>query len=200
VLAGFVIAAASLTAGHDHVVDHISALGAQGSPHAVVMNAGFVVHALLVTAFAYGLYRRLATGRGPGAVFLLLVASGFGTLLSAVFRADPTAPDTATTFEGTVHAVFAQEAFFAFLVAILVFAGVIRRDRAWRGFAWLSLAVMVLNLALFIPFLTGAASSIEGALQRSLLVLSFAWLVAVSIRALGIRTPSAASDVYGEAL
>jgi ABC-type transport system involved in cytochrome c biogenesis permease component len=47
---------------------------------------------------------------------------------------------------------------------------------------------MVLNLALFIPFLTGAASSIEGALQRSLLILSFVWLVAVSIRALGTHT------------
>jgi hypothetical membrane protein len=190
ILVGFVIAAASLTPGHDHLIDHISALGAQGSPHAAVLTAGFAVHGLLVAVFAWGLYRRLGTGPGSRAVFLLLVASGLSTMLSGIFRADLAASNTATTFEGIVHAVFAQMAFFTFLVAILVFAGITRRDPAWRGFARLSLAVLVLNLALFIPFLAGAASSIEGALQRSLLALSLVWLAAVSIRALGTQTGS----------
>ena len=184
VLVSFVIAATVLTPGHSHVSDHISALGAHGSSHAAVMNAGFAVHALLLMGLAYGLYRRLGTGRGAKAGWGLLAVSGVGTALSAIFRDDLSAPNPATSLEGTLHAVSAQVALFAFLIAVLVFAVVVRRSPEWRGFAPLSVIVVVLNLALFVPFLVGGVTSIEGALQRSLFGLSLLWLTAVSLRAL----------------
>jgi hypothetical membrane protein len=148
------------------------------------MNAGFAVHALLLIGFACGLYLCLGTGRGSKAIWILLMVSSLGIILSAIFRDDLSAPNPATALEGTVHAVFAQVAFFAFLAAILVFAVVVRRNPAWRGLTLLSVVVVAFNLALFVPFLIGAASSIEGALQRSLFGLSLLWLMAVSLHAL----------------
>jgi len=184
VLAVFVIAAAAVTPGYSHLSDTVSQLGARGRPHPEVMNAGFIVYALLLSGFAHGLYRHLGRSTGARAVWLLLTICGLTIILSAIFQDDSMALGDVTTLEGILHGVFAQIAFFALVIGMTVFARVVYLKPEWRCFTQFSLAVVVLNLVLSLMFLIEVATPVEGALQRSFFGLSLAWLLAVSLRAL----------------
>lgn len=181
-----------MTPGYSHLSETISQLGVRGRPHPEVINAGFIVYGLLINGFAYGLYRHLGRHRGAKTIWLLLAISGVGILLSGVFHADWEAPGAPTTLEGTAHAVFAQVAFFAFAIQIIVFARIVCRKPAWRGFTQLSVAIVVVDLVLSLMFLMEVSPSAEGALQRSFFGLSLVWVEAVSLRSL--QMPSSAGS------
>ena len=192
VLVVFLISAALVTPGYSHLSETVSQLGVRGRPHPEVINAGFIVYGLLINGFAYGLYRQLRRHRGAKTIWLLLAISGVGILLSGIVHADWEGLDAATTLEGTVHSVFAQVAFFAFAIQIIVFARIVYLKPVWRGFTQLSVAIVVVDLVLSLMFLMEVSRSVEGALQRSFLGLSLVWVEAVSLRSL--RLPSGADS------
>ena len=185
----FIIVASLVTPGYSQLSDTISQLGAWGRPHPWVMNAGFIVYAMLIIGFAYGLYRRLGRGTGAKAIWFLLAVYCVGIILVAIFQDDLKTPNEVSTLEGTLHSVFAQIAFFAMVIGMMIFARVVYRDPAWRGFTQFTIAVVVLNLVISMPFIFEVSRSIEGALQRSFMGISLVWLEAVSLRALMLPTP-----------
>ena len=188
-MVAFLIVAGLLTPGYSHVADTVSQLGADGRPHPEVMNAGFIAYGLLINGFAYGLYRQLGRGKGAKAIWVSLGISGAGLLLAGIFHVDPKmlgAPpaDSPVTLEGGLHAGFAQVAFLAFAVAIMIFAWTVSLDPAWRGFTGMSLAVVFLYSVVAVMFWSDVAVSIEGALQRSFFGIAVVWVEAVSLRSL----------------
>jgi hypothetical membrane protein len=163
VLVAFITTVSLITPDYSHVSDTISLLGAHGQPHPEIMNAGFIVHALLLNGFAYGLYICLGLSIGARIIWILMVISGIGLTCS-----------------------FAQLAFFAFLIAMVVFARIIHNKPSWSTFSQFTIAIVCLNLLLSLTLLTEIAASIEGALQRSFLGLSLIWLISVAVHALRI--------------
>ena len=196
VFAVFIIVASLITPEYNQLSDTISELGAHGSPYPAVINSGFVVYALLVNGFAYGLYLRLRHKRAAKAIWLLLVLCGIGLILSAVFHDDLSAPNAATSFEGSLHAIFSQAAFFAFLIAMVILAIIVRNDRSWSGFTPFTSAIVVISLLLSPIFIIEELVPIEGAIQRAILSLSLVWLTAVALRAVKLgHNPTASSSV-----
>lgn len=185
----FVIAAGLVTPEYSYLSEPISQLGAQGKAHPEVMNAGLILSGMLITGFSYGLYRRLGSSGVAKMIWLLLAIDGIGIVLSGIFQADSKALGPASTLEGSLHSIFGQLAFFALLIGILMFARVVYRMPAWRGFTRMSLAVFVLNLVLLLVFLTKVSGTVEGALELSFFGISLVWLEAVSLRSL--RLPAA---------
>jgi hypothetical membrane protein len=184
VLVAFIATASLITPDYSHVSDTISLLGAHGQQHPEIMNAGFIVHALLLNGFAYGLYICLGLSIGARIIWILMAICGIGLICSAIFQDDLHAPNAATSLEGLLHNIFSQLAFFAFLVAMVVFARIIHNKPSWSTFSQFTIAIVCLNLLLSLTFLTEIAASIEGALQRSSMALSLLWLIAVAVHAL----------------
>lgn len=184
----FLISAGLVTPDFSFLSEPMSQLGARGNAHPEVMNAGLILCGLLINGFAYGLYWRLGRGVIARTVWLLLAIDGIGVLLSGVFQTDSKALDLASTPEGWLHSIFAQVAFFALLIGILLFARVVYRKPAWRGSTRMSLAVFGLNFVLVVVFLTGWAEPVDGVLQLSFFGISLVWLETVSLQSL--RLPS----------
>lgn len=184
VLGVSVIAAGLVTPDFSFLSESISQLGARGKAHPEVMNAGLILCGLLIAGFAYGLYWRLGRSGVAKTVWLLLAIDGMGVVLSGIFQADSKSLGLASTLEGYLHSIFAQVAFFALLISILMFATVVHRKPAWRGFTRMSLAVFVFNLVLLLVFLTGGAEPVDGLLVLSFFGVSLVWLEAVSLRSL----------------
>ncbi len=185
-LGAFITATALLTTDYTPLFDTISQLGARGRPYADVMNAGFVVTGLLMGAFSYGLYCRVRGGALAGMALLLLAIDGMGTVLSGLFQADSKAVCPAGTTEGCLHSVFAYVAFFAFLTSVAIFARLAYRQPAWRSFTRVSLAVLVANLVLVVLYIAGPSWVGKGSLELAFFSVSLVWLVAVSLRSLGL--------------
>jgi len=182
-LGAFMVAAWRLTPDFSFLTEPISRLGSLSSPHPWVMNAGFIVAGILTYVFAYGLYLRLGRNVIAKIVWCLLMIDGFGIVLSGIFHTDSGPVGAMTTVEGMLHSAFAQVAFFALLIGIVVFAKAVHRSPGWRGFTRISLVVFVLNLALVLAFLTGKSGIMDGVLQLSFFAISLTWLMAVSLRA-----------------
>jgi hypothetical protein len=195
----FVIVAGLVTPDFSFVSDSISQLGARGRPHPEVMNGGFMVCGVLINGFAHGLYWRLGRSGVAKMVWLLLTIQSVGVVLSGVFQVDfqvdSNALSAPSTLEGTLHCIFSQVAFFALLFGIALFAMIVYRNPAWRGFTQISLAIFVLNLVLLLVFLIGRAEPVDGVLQLSFFGISLVWLVAVSLRSLRLpRHPELQQD------
>ncbi len=190
-LAVFVTAAALLTPDYSPLSQPISQLGAQGRPHAEVMNAGFIIIGLLISGFAYGLYCHLGRCTLAKVVWLLLAVGSISTILLGIFQDDWTALGMTGTLEGTLHAVFAEVAFIAFLTCIAIFARLAHRKPLWYDFTRVSLAVFLTNLVLLSLLAAQVSWAGEGMLELSFMGLSLAWLVAVSLRSL--RLPAHAA-------
>ena len=193
-LVAFIIGAALVTPGYSHVSETVSQLGAQGRPHPEVMNTGFIVYGLQINCLAYGLYRWLGRHTGAKMVWLLLGAYGTGVLLSGIFQDDSKALGTPATLEGTLHSVFAMVAFFALVIAMVMFARIVYFYPAWRNIALLSLVIALLNLALSLMFLMEVFGSVEGLLQRFFYVISLVWVEAVSLRCLRLPSSTGAQE------
>jgi len=187
----FLFGAGLATPGYSHVSHAISQLGASVNPHPEVMNTGLGVYGLLVICFAYGLYRLLRRGGSARAICILMAVSGACTIGAAVFHVDPMGAATST--EGSVHAVLAQVAFGAFLLAALAFAWYARGSKRWRGFAGLSGGVVLLALVLAFLFWAKVFPGAEGALQRSFGAVAMLWVGAVSARSLRLHSALARS-------
>jgi len=180
----FVTAAVLLTPGYSPLSEPISQLGAQGRPHAEVMNAGFIIIGLLISGFAYGLYCYLGRTVLAKVVWLLLAVGSIGTILLGIFQDEWKTLGVMGTLEGNLHAVFAQVAFIAFLTCIAIFTRLAHRKPSWYDFTHVSLAVFLTNLVLLSLLVAQVSWAGQGALELSFVGLSLVWLVAVSLRSL----------------
>lgn len=184
VLTVFVMSAALLTPGYSHITQTVSQLGAYDKPHPEVMNTGLAIYGLMIGAFGYGLHRQLGASGSAKAIWILLSISGLGILMSGVFQTDPRALDAPTSTEGMLHGTFAYISFSTFAVGACIFARVVYRDPAWRGFAHLSLAVVALSVILTFVFRMDSVRPVEGLVQRAAYGTLPLWVEAVAIQSL----------------
>jgi hypothetical membrane protein len=174
---------ALFTPGYSHLSDTVSHLG-RDSSYAGVMNAGFIAYGLLVIVFAWGLYRQLGRSRTAGVVWLSLGVAGLGVLLVGIFRVDPESAGETTSLEGTLHAVFSQVIFIGLLVWMIAFARAVYLDRAWAGFAQVSVAAAAVSVILSLIYRLDVSETLEGLVERAFFGLPLILLEVVSLRAL----------------
>jgi hypothetical membrane protein len=180
----FVIAAALLTPDYSRWLEPISQMGAEGRPHAQVINAGFIIIGLLLSGFAYGLYCHLGRCILAKMVWLALAVSSIGIILLGIFQADWKALGVTGTLEDNLHSVFAQVTFISFVTCMAMFTMLAHRKRLWCAFKRVSLAFFLANLVLLALLDAQVSWAGHGALEFSFMGLSLVWLVAVSLRSL----------------
>jgi len=171
-------------------------------PRGWIQTANFAVTGVLCLAGAAGL--RLAGGRQPGSRTgpAMVAAAGAGLIASAAFRTDPVGgyppgtPDTPARFSraGTAHNLVAVPVFFGLPAAAACYGW--RNWRAGQPSGWTACCAAAAVTMPVTAALAGAGygkssplGGYGGLLQRASIITGFAWLTAVSARALQ-RTPA----------
>jgi hypothetical protein len=148
----------------------------------------FTLTGAMLVAFAVGLHRALAGGRGGWWAPRLIGAFGVGMALSAlVFRADPAqgfppgAPQQPQlTWHGALHYPVAGVAFLSLVVACFVLASrfVAEGRRGWAAFSRVAGVVFLVGFA-GLSASAGASWSVVSFIVA--LVVVFAWISAVAV-------------------
>jgi len=180
-----VISAALVTPGYSHLSETVSALGTTGRPHPEIISYGLIASGLLVSGFAYGFFRLIRNYRYAGALLTSLLICGIGILLAGIFSADPKETD-ALTMGGITHVVSIAIAFFFFLAAVVICIKKIFNDLKLNSYIKLSFVLVVVCLPLFILFFIPLCDSIEGLIERIILVIALLWLEVISLRLLSL--------------
>ena len=167
-----------------------------------IQVASFIVTGLLVIAGAIGMRQRLHPGRADTWAPILLGIYGLGLIGAGIFVADPMdgfppgtppGPPAAISWHGPLHFVAGGIGFVGLVGATLVFARRFAALREW-GWATFSLATGVLFLAGFGKIASGARAPWINLAFTAVVVLSWAWLSAVSAR---LMTPRASMVSHG---
>jgi hypothetical membrane protein len=153
-----------------------------------IQVANFTVTGAMLVAFAVGLHRALAGGRGGRWAPRLIGAFGVGMALSAlVFRADPAqgfppgAPEQPElTWHGALHYPVAGIAFLSLVVACFVLASrfVAEGRRGWAAFSRVAGVVFLVGFA-GLSASAGASWSVVSFIVALMVV--FAWISAVAV-------------------
>lgn len=189
-----VVIAASLRPGYDHVSSFISALGADGTPRAALMNYGaFVPAGLLFMDFGAGLVFGLPTDRVVRIASVLAMVFGLGIATSGVISCDAGCPNDGS-LENSVHDAIAPVSFISMIAAIAMLGVRFRRWPAWRGLSTYSLISSVLAAVFLAALVTSLESRVRtGLWQRMMLATLFTWCVVVGTRLFRARRPAAES-------
>ena len=167
--------------GFDLLHDDLSLL-ANGSLGWIQM-ANLILAGLMTTAAAIGI-RRTLPGSPWGA--RLIAGCGIGYVLAGVFTADPMngfpvgtppGPPSAMSWHSLLHLVTGGLAFLCLIAACFVLA-----RRLPRGWAVYSQATGVLFLLSFLGVVSGSGSAAVVLGFWFGIILSWAWLAAVSVR------------------
>jgi hypothetical protein len=167
-----------------------------------IQVASFIVSGLLVIAAAAGMRQRLHPGRAGTWGPILLGLYGLGLIGAGIFVADPmdgfppgtpAGPPGSMSWHGPLHFMAGGIGFIGLVGATLVFA---RRFVALRDWRWatFSLATGVLFLAGFANIASGARAPWINLAFTAVVVLSWAWLSAVSAK---LMTPRAGVAARG---
>jgi hypothetical membrane protein len=160
----------------------------------------FIVTGLLTLAFAVGLRRVLAPGRGAVAAPVLTAVFGGTLVVAGLFTTDPLygyPPDTAVptepTVAGLIHNLNALPNFIAMAATTFVMAARFAQENGKRTWMWYSL---VTGLAVLVTFLASVAlyttaeqagalaTSPHGIWQRICIVVGFGWFSALAVELL----------------
>lgn len=167
----------ALRPGYAPLRDAISELGEKGAPNALVWNiGGFGIVALL-----YGLYAiALHAGFGSGWLFRLGVLQAIFIAAGASLNCDPGCPPVPQTTTMLGHMIVGLAYFAINTVLPLVGWRTFRHRPEWRPYARPSLAAGVILVGFFFigPIL---GEDRVGAWQRAVLVIAYAWQVAVAL-------------------
>jgi hypothetical protein len=167
--------------GFDLLHDDLSLL-ANGSLGWIQM-ANLILAGLMTTAAAIGIRRALPASRWGAR---LIAGCGIGYVLAGVFTADPMngfpvgtppGPPTAMSWHSLLHLVAGGLAFLCLIAACFVLA-----RRLPRGWAVYSRATGVLFLLSFLGIASGSGSAVVVLGFWFGVILSWAWLAAVSVR------------------
>jgi len=158
-----------------------------------VQMANFILAGALVAAFATGVRRKLAGGRGGTWGALLLAAYGCGLIAAGLFRADPGngfppgTPDTPgqVSTHGVMHLLFAAIAFLSIIAAsALVFARRYRSLGQPRRMAF-SIFTGAYFLATWTALIgTGARLAVVNVAFALAVLLAWTWLTLLAVELL----------------
>lgn len=165
---------------YSHLSQAISELGATGAPFKGILNyGGLVVSGLLTFIFSLAMCRNLSPKPALLISIALVILAGIGRFLAGIFQCDPGCTPILTQ-AGRLHALFGMASLAAGAIAPLSMAFGLRKEPASRLFR-VSLGLGSGSLLAFIVLVTGTFQPYFGAVQRLLLVLTYAWIIFVSI-------------------
>jgi Protein of unknown function (DUF998) len=178
---------AAITGGYDQVRDAVSALSQRGAPHAGVVNALFLLAAVLQVALGFGVRQRFrgqdrAMVRAGG---LIAIYAAMGALIAAFFPMDPMGG--AVTVPGILHLVLVGLSALVLIAAMVLgrrLPGVVWFSR----FTWICLAGMLLGAA--VSALAGVMGwQVLGLGERLTQDSYLVWLFVLGLRAAPPRDP-----------
>jgi hypothetical membrane protein len=164
--------------------------------------ANFLISGLLILAFSFGLRRVLpSTGRSWVAILIALV--GIGLIGAGFFTTDPLngyppgteLVPTVRTVAGRLHDLFSLPVFVALPIACFIFSRRFARN-AERGWAIYS---VLTGIAMFVTFMLAgvgfrqvvpALADSAGLLQRTSIIIGFAWIALLALRLMRSSPPS----------
>jgi hypothetical protein len=135
-----------LAPGYNSARDTISAL--EFTALGVAQRANFFVFGLLLCAFAAGLRRELAGGRGAFLIPFFQAVGGLAVIGDAIFIFNP------------LHLTCDLVAFNSALLVLFLFAWRFRNETRWRGWSSYSIATALLMIAFLTAF--GFANHLGG--------------------------------------
>lgn len=176
------ITASVRTPGYSHVSMTVSALAAEGQPHATLLSAGFIAYGAMVVPLGYAFAGLMRTHGRPGvgvALLALFALYGLSDLLAGVFTDDLVG---ASTTEGLLHDVVARVGFAAVTATMLVFAWGSRGVPELRRHARFGQAMAALTVLFGLAFVTGLWQEGRGVWQLGFFGTTLAWVQASSVR------------------
>jgi len=143
------LAASLSTPNYSLIGDSISSLAL--TPLGWLQTVCFLAVGLLLEVFIAGLLLNIRRARGFRLGIGLLILCGFGLLMIAAFRMDPSgAPQTT---EGAIHSATAYALSFLLPIAIVLLAPSVKSDPKWRNLFVYTLLAGALGLTLTIGLL-----------------------------------------------
>lgn len=176
------VAASLRTPGYSHVSMTVSALAAEGQPHAMLLSAGFIAYGAMIVplGYAFASVMRSHGRRGPGLALVALFALyGLSDLLAGVFTDDLLG---ASTTEGLLHDAAARAGFAAVTMTMIVFAWGARSVPELRRLARFGAAMAALTLILGFAFQSGLWETGIGVWQLGFVGTTLAWVQVSSVR------------------
>lgn len=177
----------SLRADYSNLTNQVSEIGAIGVQYGSVGQAMFVLHGLLLVAFATGLARDLWGSLAKlGPIVLLLV--GTASLAAGIFPLNPADPTASTNI---AHGLFILPGTFAAIAAPFLVARRMRFDSRWRDSYYYSTLIAggLLATILLLPIVFLATNStpawfseIEQLMGRAHHAILNLWVFAVAFR------------------
>jgi hypothetical protein len=168
--------------GYDPLRQTQSELGSVGAPHAAIMNlAGFSLLGVVLLLFAWVYRSSIPGGVGVWLATVCLVVAGLGMLIVGFFPCDPGCIDVTPT--GRLHGTFSMPGAIGLPVAMMISAGVFRRDgRFGHGWQLASFAVGAVGLLMGPVIAAGLLNDVDGLLQRAAMWPPLLWTSAVALR------------------
>ena len=161
---------ASMRPEYSHLHKAVSELGSLDAPYGWIWNiGGYIFSGIVISLLGMGLVRNLGTSWGTKIACYSLVLSGLMMVLSGVFPGDF---ENRTSFTMVMHTIGALGTFLAFLICGFMLPGILRRNRDWRAYAWPSLALVILSIA--VGFMR--SGNTPGLGQRLGFACFFAWI------------------------
>ena len=182
-----VIVQGILQPDHSHIAMPISALAAW--PAGWMQNLNFFVSATLTAAFAFGVHNAIRPTRLGVAGTALLIASSVGLVMLGLF---PWIRVNGMLTEPPLHVIGAVLTFSAASTGLMILSRRMAADPQWRSLSSYVLASGLVMLILFIivgGFAIGEGTPLHrwaGLLQRILVLVWFACMVAIARRALQV--------------
>jgi len=172
-----------LQPGYDFTEQRLSELGASGAPYAGLFNVmGLMAPGVLVAVFSLGLYSEFSSDRVARIGSGLLAVCGACLFMAGIFPCDVEFAEPSVS--GITHGVFAGIGTFAIIGAALAMWLGLKGDAAWRDHSRFSLGVVVVAVALYLPYQVCPLTGWIGVFQRMLVLVLLVWIEVMSIKLL----------------
>jgi hypothetical membrane protein len=177
--------------------EDISALAALDAQNVWIMITGFLLLGAGTVALAAGL---AGTLKGRPAVIgsILVLIAGVCIAVAGLARNDCSSELAAcadrvdagdVSWHHAVHDMVSLVIFLALVAASLVLARAFRRDERWRDLRIYSIVTGLLGFVLLILYVTEAAGSWNGLLQRLFVSVLFLWIAVLGFRLIQVSRP-----------
>ena len=176
----------SLRHGYDPARMYVSELSI--GPHGWIQIVSFMFLGVSLMLFVPGLRAAFPTGKASRLAPVLFMIIAVCYFLSGPFVTDPMSMfDNQQTFQGTMHGILGAVVFSLSAACCFVLWRRFRIDEKWKPLAAptviAGIAMVVLIVLMKIGQLqTNLLSNWAGVIQRSCLIISYAWIFTISIK------------------
>ena len=164
-----------LDSAHSHIRDPVSNLSGVGAPYTAIMTSVIILFALFILGFSVALHLGFRQGFWSGPATMAVAAIGFlGIAFSPV---DLSYPESA----GDIHLIFASVTIFALILTPVLMLPKLQRNSEWNKLRGYSVVTTVLAFlcSLLVPL--PSLASLQGLLQRLVLVIVFVWMMVIAV-------------------